>query len=332
MKKFIAITCLAAVAFSCSRDNTPEGPSLDEIYGPFSVIEGFGVSATQANFATGQNVHFTARFSKTVDWEIHILGSRSGAEKIISGKTKVVDENSALWDGSTTVPPMFKEEACMAYITVPEEGYSDTIDVITIDSTRAPSGFVIADFENGVNPGWVSFAQTGGNMSWGIVESDSAAQSTHYFDMGGEVSWDWLIGLIDFPASAYNETHFPLTDNPEELYFNIFLYKPEGITNEIVLLQFREDENGNGSYSPSNEDMYSVELRGLNVGWQLISMKYSDLASLTNGAPSTPAGNGVHEPDKLMQVSVLFLANPSSGYSQTYMDYLVFTENGPLQP
>jgi hypothetical protein len=28
----------------------------------------------------------------------------------------------------------------------------------------------------------------------------------------------------------------------------------------------------------------------------------------------------------------LMLANPSSGYSQLYLDYVVFTSNGPLQP
>jgi hypothetical protein len=38
------------------------------------------------------------------------------------------------------------------------------------------------------------------------------------------------------------------------------------------------------------------------------------------------------EPDRLQKVSVLMLANPSSGYSQLYLDYVVFTSNGPLQP
>jgi len=150
--------------------------------------------------------------------------------------------------------------------------------------------------------------------------------------MGGEVNFDYLIGYIYFPADAYGVTVFPLTSNPDNVYFNVLLYKPAGITNEIVLFQFTEDENGDGIFQDASEDMYSLELKGLEIGWQTISVKYSDLKALVNGAPATPNGNGIHEPEKLMEVRTLFLANPSSGYSQTWMDYMIFTENSPLEP
>lgn len=332
MKKLFLIGLVASIAVSCNRDTEPLGPGLDEIYGPFSVLEDFQVSDNSVDFKSGENLVFSVRFSKTVDWELHVIGETSGAEKVLTGKSKVVDESNATWDGTTTTPPMFKEESCWAYVTVPEEGYADTIMGLTIDSARSVSGFVVADFENGINPGWNIFAQSGANMSFNIVEADSAAQSGHYYDMGGEVSWDWLIGLIDFPASAYGEQAYPLSDNSGEVYFNTFLYVPEGISNEVILFQFSEDEDGNGSFQSASEDMYSLELRGLETGWQLISVRYSDLQALVNGQPSTPAGNEVHEPHKLYQVSLLFLANPSSGYSQTFVDYIVFTENGPLVP
>jgi len=83
--------------------------------------------------------------------------------------------------------------------------------------------------------------------------------------------------------------------------------------------------------------MYSIELKhggdeGLQAGWQTISVRYSDLTALVNGSPATPNGNGILEPHKLMEVRTLFLADPNSGYSQTFMDYMIFTENGPLEP
>jgi hypothetical protein len=56
------------------------------------------------------------------------------------------------------------------------------------------------------------------------------------------------------------------------------------------------------------------------------------MVTLVNGQPAAPIGNGIREPHKLKEVSVLFLANPTSGYSQSYMDYLIFTQNGPLIP
>jgi hypothetical protein len=334
MKKVISIFVLALIAFSCERTTETLGPNLSDLYGSFSVLEDFEASRNTVQFSSGQAVVFTCRFNKTVDWEVHIVGQTSGAEKILSGKTNRIDENNGgLWDGSTTNLPMFKREECLAYVTVAEEGFSDTIaNFITVDSVKTNEGFVVADFENGINPGWTIFAQSGANMSFKIVQSDSAGQGDHYYDMGGEVDFDFLIGLMEFPADAYGETSYPLAENPNNVYFNVLLDKPEGINNEIVLFRFNEDEDGNGIFDPATEDQYALELRGLETNWQTISVKYADLISLVNGQPATPAGNGVHEPHKLLFTEVLFLADPASGYSQTLMDYIIFTENGPLLP
>ena len=261
-----------------------------------------------------------------------IEGQSSGATKVITGKSKTLDELNAIWDGTTTVLPMFKNERCNAYLSLPEEVYADTIIGITIDSTKTNEGFVVADFENGINPGWDIFKQSGGDMTFEIVNNDSAAERSHYYDMGGEVNFDYLIGYIYFPADAYGEPTFPLSPIPQNVYFNVMLNKPETITNEIILFQFVEDENGDGIFQEASEDMYSLELKNIESYWQLISLPYSDLTALVNGAPSTPNGNGIHEPDKLLEVRTLFLADPSSGYSQTFMDYMIFTENEGLNP
>lgn len=323
---------LILTAAACERDEEILGPSLNDLYGDFQTLEDFKASRQSVDFSADQSVLFSARFSKTVDWEVHIIGKTSGATKIISDKSNLIDNTNGVWNGTTTLLPMFKAEECMAVLKVEEENFFDTIPLIQIDSIRSVEGYLLADFENGVNPGWTIFAQSGGNMSFKIVQSDSSAQGSHFYDMGGEVDFDYLIGLIDMPASAYGEDRFPLNSNPNNVYFNVFLDKPAGINNEIVLFQFREDENEDGVYQAASEDMYSIELRGLETNWQSVSIKYADMIALVNGAPATPAGNGVHEPHKLLQLSVLFLADPSSGYSQTLMDNIIFTENGPIEP
>lgn len=332
MKKIITLLSLALLFAACERDDDTLGPELSDLYGEFKLLEDFSASTTTVDFSTGASVNFTARFSKTVDWEIHIVGQASGAEKVITGKSKIIEAADGNWNGSTTNLPMFKVEACNAYLVVPEENFQDTILGIQVDAVKQNAGFVVADFENGINPGWNVFAQTGANMSFNIVQSDSSAQGGNYYDMGGAVSWDYLIGLLDFPATAYNETAFPLSDNPNNVYFNVFLNKEATISNEIILFQFREDENGDGVFQEATEDMYSLELKSIEPNWQSISLKYSDLTALVNGQPAAAAGNNIHEPHKIMQVSVLFLADPASGYSQTLMDYIIFTENQPLQP
>lgn len=330
MKK-ILLLALVALSLSCQRKEDTLGPSLDELYGEFSILENFASSASQIDFSTGQQIEFSCRFSKPVDWEIHVIGQQSGAEKIISGKSKAIDETNGKWNGSTTLLPMFKNESCLAVLSVPDELYADTIGVTILD-TKINEGFLLADFENGINPGWNIFLQSGADMRFNVVESDSSAQGFKYYRMGGAVSWDYLIGYVDLLASAYQESTYPLSDNPADVYFNAFLSKPPLINNEIVLWQFWEDENLDGVFQAASEDMYSLEMTGLESGWQHISIRYDELVSLTNGAPSPPAGNGIHEPDKLLNIRLLFLANPSTGYSETSVDYIIFTENQALQP
>lgn len=336
MKKILVLIVVSIAIFSCKRETDTLGPNLSDIYGDFQVFEDFDVSNNSVEFSSGEVLNFNARFSKTVDWEVRIVGQTSGATKLLTGKSKILDESNAIWNGSTSELPMFKTEMCNAYLSIPEEGFRDTVESIAIDSTKVNEGFVVADFENGMNTGWNIFKQSGGNMSFFIVESDSAAEASHYYDMGGEVNFDYLIGYFYLPASAYGVATYPLSSNPDNVYFNVMLYVPEGITNEIVLFQFLEDENEDGSFQDATEDMYSMELKhgpdGLQSGWQTISIKYSDLTALVNGAPSTPNGNGIHEPEKLLELRLLFLADPSSGYSQTLMDYIIFTENAPLEP
>ena len=50
--------------------------------------------------------------SKVVNWQLKITGSNSGAEKIITGTSKTLDEEVALWDGTTTSLPIFRVENC----------------------------------------------------------------------------------------------------------------------------------------------------------------------------------------------------------------------------
>lgn len=330
MKKLILIV-LVGLSFSCQRKEEVLGPSLDELYGDFSILENFASSGQQIDFSTGEELEFTCRFSKPVDWEIHIIGQLSGAEKIITGKSKVIDQSNGNWDGSTSLLPMFKTESCIAVLNVPDESYADTLNV-TVLETKINTGFIVADFENGINPGWDFFIQSGADMRFNIIESDNAAEAFHYYEMGGAVDWDYLIGYIDMPASAYMESTYPLSDNPAIVYFNTFLNKPDAINNEIVLWQFWEDDNLDGVFNAANEDMYSLELTGLENGWQTISIRYDELVSLFNGAPSIPAGNAIHEPNKLINIRLLFLANPSTGYSETSVDYIIFTQNQALVP
>jgi hypothetical protein len=323
-------TCILAMA-GCKTEEDFDGPSLQDLYGQFSVQQGLAASDYDVDFAAGDNPFFTAQFSKNVDWKLSVKGLQSGAIKEITGFSNLLDAANATWDGGTTFLPLFKAEECAVELTFLSE--TDTLrDTLNVSGTKTYEGLVLSDFENGTNPGWTMFAQSGANMSFTVQTSPTSAQGNQYFDIGGTVNWDWLIGLIHMPGSAYGNTHYNLSDNPDNEFFNVMLYKPEELNNGLMLFQFREDDNGDGVFTENVEDMFSLEIPMTVNGWKLYSSKYNDLPTLINGAPAAAIGNGVYEPHKLIQVSMLFLANPTSGYANAYLDYITFTQGAALVP
>jgi len=331
-KMIFSILCLGTLLFSCERNTETEGPLLLDLYADFEFVEELEISKKSVDF-TKETAVFNAKFNKQTTWELRIKGLESHAEKLISGISREMSASNAVWDGTTTTLPMFKSEKCLVDLYILDDS-THVYDTIEVTSPKLNEGFLLADFEDGnINPNWTPpFLQSGADMSFTVVQDTVAAQGEYYYDMGGAVGWDYLIGLVYIDASAYGEPTFPLSKNPEEVYFNFMLWVPDGISNAIVLFQFREDENGDGRFTDASEDLWSYQLDQFERGWQHISIKYSDLENLVNGQPADPNGNALHEPDKLLQIQLLFLADPATGYSQSFIDYLIFTEGEPLNP
>jgi hypothetical protein len=328
MKHIFSILILATVLSSCERDMSTEGPSLFDIYGDFSVKQALDVSNRSVDFAAGETTTFTAEFSKSVNWELTITGNTSKAKKVITGFSKELDYETALWDGSTTVFPMFKQEACSVELFIPSDSVTLT-ETLAVKTVKTNEGFLISDFETGINPNWDNFFQSGVNFS---TSTDGAPQGNSFYNMSGTCGWDWLIGMVNIPASAYGSPTFvELPENGDKVYFNVLLNLPEGITNAKLLIRFKEDDNNDGVFSDGIEDEYTLWFDDLDYGWQQISVKYSDLLAGGENA-AEPKGNGVHNPNLLSIIDILLLADPSTGFSQVDMDYMIFTENEPLNP
>lgn len=330
MKKLsIFIITLSIFTLGCKRDNKSyEGPSLDDINGTFSMITPFASSVNSADFSKGETVVFTAGFSKLCDWTITVYGKTSGAKKIITGKSKLV---SAPWDGSTTYFPMFSKENCTVVLKI--QNVSDSF-VLNVTSTgvRIPTATIVADFESGLNPKWTSFIQSGANMDFKVKSDAFKVQGNNYLNMAGTVNWDWLIGLIDYPASALGSTTYNLSSNPSNVYFNCLIYGNATVANQSrVLFQFKEDDNANGKFDASADDEFDKEIIIDWTGWKLVSFKYSDLVHLVNGNPAANSGNNRQNSNNIVLISMLHLANPSQGAAATKIDFLSFTEGKPLE-
>lgn len=332
MKKIFLFALTLLSLSGCRKDESSyDGISIDELYSDFILLDDFRVDKDSVDFASGEKATFSARFNKPVNWTISIMGQSSKAKKILTGQSRSIDVTNGQWNGSTTVFPMFKAEQCVAELIV--EGVSDTFRVSTkIKTIKQNPGFVIADFEYGFNPSWTKFVQSGASMDFNIKSDSLAPQGSKYLKMSGTVNWDWLIGLVDFPATAYGTSRtFPLATNPDNVYFNCLIYGVPNTNGSLVLFQFKEDENGDGTYSSSTDDEYDYQITVNWEGWKLVSIKYSDIISLLNGQPTTTHGNNLHNPDKIAKISMLHLANPADGYAHCKIDYILFT-SAPLEP
>lgn len=333
IKKQTLFIALMLTLLACRKEeiNKFEGPSIDELNSPFSVVSGLTTSRDSVDFLAGESVYFSAVLSKTTPWQLRIVGEVSGAEKIVTGLSKTIDATAYTWDGSTTNLPMFKTENCRVELTF--SGQPDTlVTQVKVLQPKVNSGFLVADFDSGFNPGWTFYFQSGLDMNFAIVTDGTSPQGNKHYNMQGTVDWDYLIGLVNFKASAYGSSTYPLNSNPDNVYFNVMIYGDPVLTNSIVLFQFEEDEDGNGTFSGASEDMYSLEVPVNWTGWKLVSIKYSDIPSLSSGVPTPANGNAVHNSDRISSINMLHLANPASGQARSKLDYLIFTENGPLQP
>lgn len=324
----VLIVLLTVLVSSCRKDEGFDGPSVSEIYSDFTFTENFKANVDSVDFAAGQQAVFTAKFNKIVKWEISITGINSKAKKVISGESRSIN---ATWNGSTTLYPMFGKEKCNVALSLKD--ISDTVrTTIVVKQAKTVTGFIIADFETGLNPLWTKFIQTGANMDFKVKTDALAPQGKNYLNMAGTVNWDYLIGLIDFNAKAYNNAVvLPLNANPDAVYFNCLIYGVPNTNSTIVLFQFKEDENADGTFNANNEDEYDLEVNVDWEGWKLVSYKYSDITTLVNGAPAAAKGNKLHNADKIGKISMLHLANPNNGFASTKIDMIIFTENKAIE-
>lgn len=334
MKKNVLCIVLMTLFFAgCRKDEDAfDGPSINDIFSNFKLIAPFDADRDSVDFSLSQTVAFSASFNKVVDWKITITGQTSKAQKVIEGQSKTISVTNALWNGSTTNYPVFRAENCTAKLTIKD--VADTFNIaIKVIKPKTNPGYLIADFENGLNPFWPKYIQSGANMDFKVKTDSVAPQGTKYLNMAGTVNWDYLIGYIDFPASAYgSQFAFPLNTNPSSVYFNCLIYGVANTNTSLVLFQFKEDENGDGTFTPANEDEYDYQITVDWVGWKLVSVKYADLNTLVNGQPGTPKGNGLRNPDRLGKISMLHLADPNNGFASTKIDLITFSNNAPIEP
>ena len=112
---------------------------------------------------------------------------------------------------------------------------------------------------------------------------------------------------------------------------------PDNTPNSLFKLEFYEDDDQNGFWSQSEEDMLFYEFLVDWNGWKMISVKYSDL-EISSNPTSGGSGNKIREPNKISKVRTLLLADPydendltnCSGFAKADVDYIVWSEGSTI--
>jgi hypothetical protein len=331
---------LLALLLSACRESGQLGPDLQDIFGEFEVLEPLSQDRTEVDFAAGETVEFTAQLSIRTPWRLVIRNAATNSRKIIEGNAKDISGEVARWNGSVTFAPLFNAgdvvEATLSFTEFPDA--TMTSDPITITGARPlpTGGVLVADFET-PNPDLEAFSEFSFEETANGVDSlFPAAIGEKYWYMDGRDnnSSIFVCGMRATAQATQGNPVFDLNnENPASVYFNVFVFGTGQPSTQLVL-DFQEDDNLDGTYSPTTEGTYNIIYNVDWNGWRLISFPLTETQLSTNGGLGNIDANGAKEIDRIHTIQFILLSELGQNDNAVSLgiDHPIFTVNTPFEP
>ncbi|MBY0424769.1 MAG: hypothetical protein K2Q22_03950, partial [Cytophagales bacterium] len=258
----IVLTCLVLIFHACKSPSIIEGPELNELYGPFVIKKSLTLSTKTPNFTSNDKVGFSVELSKISEWTITITGLNSNAIKVISGKSKVIDQSNAVWNGSTTFFPRFGVEKAKI-----ELSFKDTSlvirDTVQITGTKVlQTGLVVTQFPASdlgtlFSNKLIDYSADGDLIGTSTTAPYKPVLGSSSLTMKGvDKNKDTYLGNVMYNYKVFNPTStttsstYPVgSSDASQVYFNMAVFGVSSAPGSTMLLQFFEDCNNDGKYT-----------------------------------------------------------------------------------
>ncbi len=332
MKYILPIFLLPAFfLLSCQHETDMfDGPSLIDRFGEFQLQDSLSASTSEVDFSAGEQVFFTASFSKQVAWTLRVTGLESGSVKLIEGFDRELNETNASWDGTTTELPLFTTENCLAELIIPEEDSLTISTEVSVSGARVYEGNVITGFEEDLGSSlFLGNFEFELSNSTGITSSLPAGEGDRFYFFEGTDNTvsNFFVGLIRIFPSVNNQTYFEIpSQDPSSVYLNFFLFG-DLTPHTIAVVQVFTDANDSGQFEEADDQSFQLD-GDFPIdfeGWKQFSFTLDEI------------GMSEQQISEIVGIQVLLISNMNSQPTPPNpvrfgIDYLTFTKDQPLQP
>lgn len=373
-KNIMALGVVGAFALtSCTQEQV--GPELVSASSDFDLnlqvklFQG-GVEKSFVNFKINEEAFFeSTEFSETVSWNFYVRGLTSGALFSFSGTGEQLQQTDAHWKYGESETIQFFQRG---------EDFVGELHIAGLDTVFSTDTLIFAnDFDwnkkevNGVKHIVVEQFEVNQNLQGlGATSLDAKDKDVSLavsgftringakslYMTGTDVDGNTWLGDINHErllelAAAGSVELLPIDSglDPDDLYFNIYVYGlpgAEGSAVEIKVYEFDDPNvttrdslriyanNALNTFEADKQAISDAWIYDIKVeweGWKLISVPYSAFRA-ANDMVKGGGGNRKKESWRISATAVSLLSYPKPGQTvSTYVDYFTMTINGRPQ-
>ncbi len=351
MKNNVLFLFVAVVLCSCPRSYPTEalGEPITPAPDGFSVENNSFTSSGDYDFTTG-SLSLNAVFNSTVTANVNFSGLESGATRNMTVITDRLNASTLSWYGEMD-PGTTNFFETGEQVVIRLSFYNTDVilyDTITItqanDFTRSPNVIPVAlEADNGFEEttAWPWWAKLG---NFREVLNDNTPEGDYCIELyGSSPSSVWVSGasyghrgLGPYKYPAVNGAFYPFSNDPSNLWFNIYVFGDESDEAEFYVSFLEADESlGNNSAEKGIDDAVQVKVETNHIGWKLFSYQYSMIpfqGYCVEGSEGGGCGDKIKEPHRIKMVEFALQTENRGQEVSVKFDYPFFTIGAPFDP